>query len=204
MRISPRFTTEHWKAINFSSEEGWQKAVAMLDDRIRGRFFAPIALIENEYGAGFAILALHCLLIETLQQFREGAIDTPPRKGEEYFIKFLTETSLKRYFDKELAAEFYEVIRCGILHQGEVKGSSVVRCDVPLVQRTEDKMGLKINRRLLNVKLEAVFDEYLNQLRNPVNSDLRLRFRKKMDHICRIQSGGMGSIRPAISNGALR
>jgi hypothetical protein len=186
MRISPRFTTEHWKAIDFNTEEGWQKAVTILDDRIRGRFFVPIRLIEDEYGAGFAILALHSLLIETLQQFREGTIDTPRRKGEEYFINFLTGTCLKKYFDDELAKQFYQVIRCGILHQGEVKGNSVVRCDVPLVQHTKDKKGLKVNRRRLNSKLEAAFDEYLNQLRNPANLELRSRFRNKMNHICRV------------------
>ncbi len=186
MRISPRYTTEHWKTIDFNTEEGWQKAITMLNDRIRGRFFDPIRLVENEYGAGFAILALHSLLIETLQQFREGTVDTPWKKCEEYFVKFLTETSFSKFFDRKLAEEFYDLIRCGILHQGEVKGSSLVRCDVPLVRRTKDKKGLEINRRLLNTKLESVFDEYLAQLRNPANGELRDRFRKKMNHICRV------------------
>ena len=186
MRISPRYTTEHWKAIDFNTEHGWQKAVTILDDRLRGRFFAPIRLIENEYGAGFAILALHSLLIETLQQFREGTIDTPRGKGEKYFIKFLTETSFNKYFNSDLAAQFYDVIRCGVLHQGEVKGNSVVRCDVPLVRWTKDKNGLEINRRLLNAKFEKVFDEYLAQLRDPANRILRERFRNKMNHICRV------------------
>ncbi len=188
MKISTRYTDDDWKKIDFQSEQGWQQAVTILEDRIRGRFFRPISLIENEDGAGFAVLALNCLLLETLQQFREGKSETPYKKNKEYFVKFLTETSFNEFFDKTLAMEFYDQIRNGILHQGEVKGSSLVtvRKDVPLVRRTSDCNGLEINRKHFNQRLQKVFDEYVVALRNPASDQLRKRFKDKMDFICRV------------------
>ena len=44
----------------------------MLEDRLNPRFFDAIKAIDKQDFAGFAVLALDSLLIETLQQFREG------------------------------------------------------------------------------------------------------------------------------------
>ena len=190
MRISPHYTTEDWKAIDFSTERGWQKAIDIFEDRIRGRFLKIIESIENYTYAGFAVLALDCLLIETLQQFLEGVYQTPRGKGREYFVRFLTETSFRKFFDKQKAEMFYEQIRCGILHQAEVKESSrvFIREGIPLVSLTEDGKGLIVNRKLFHEQLVKEFENYLRRLRNPANKDLRNKFKRKMDYICRVSS----------------
>ena len=72
MRISPNYTCEDWQKLPFPAEEAWHKAVDIFKDRYRGRFLEPISRIEGYTYAGFAIMALDCLLIETLQQFYEG------------------------------------------------------------------------------------------------------------------------------------
>jgi hypothetical protein len=40
-----------------------------------------VKLIDKQDFAGFAVHALDCLLIETLQQFREGADETRAGRG---------------------------------------------------------------------------------------------------------------------------
>ena len=187
MRISPNCTVDDWEALAFTVEEDWQKAVNILEDRLRGRFFDIVAEIKDHPFAGFAVLALDCLLIETLQQFRKGMAKTPPRKGCSYFVSFLTETSFGSYFNKITAGMFYDQIRCGILHQAEVKESSRVRKDSPtLVEFTADGRGLIVNRDLFHSELVKAFKQYLADLRDPQNGELRRNFRKKMDHICRV------------------
>lgn len=191
MRISPRYNVENWKALNFSTEKSWRKAIEIFEDRIRGRFLNVIDAIEKHTHAGFAVLALDCLLIETLQQFREGKASTPPRMSEKYFVNFLTTTSFGDYFDDRTAKMFYDQIRNGIFHQAEVKECSRVlkREGIQLVSTTNDGKGLIINRKLFHGQLVDEFEKYLSRLQDPLNEDLRTKFKKKMDYICRITIG---------------
>ena len=58
-----------------------------------------------------------CLLIETLQSFKNGWEDSG-NKSALAFRQFLsTEKNFEVFLNKE--QEFYANVRCGILHQGE-------------------------------------------------------------------------------------
>lgn len=192
IRGAKTWTIKEWKEIDFLQEPGWQKAIEIFEDRIRGRFLDVIDIFECRNGAGFAVLALDCLLIETLQQFREGKAETPRGKSGEYFQLFLTETSFKDHFDNNLADLFYDQIRCGILHQAEVKKSSRVqtKAEIPLIVK-DGNGGITINRRKFHEKLALVFQEYINALRksDPPDQSLRENFCIKMNAICRMQEG---------------
>ena len=191
MRISPQYSVDDWKTLTFSNEKDWQKAIVIFEDRIRGRFLKFIDLIKDCKFSGFAVLALDCLLIETLQQFREGEEKTPEGKSKDYFVRFLTETSFGEFLTQDTAKKFYYQIRCGILHQAEVKENSLVRIrqNEPLVKSTEDDKGVVVNRKLFHEQLVKVFEEYLSYLRDPSNEDERDKFKKKMDYICRVPLG---------------
>lgn len=191
MNISPQYSDYDWKTLTFSNEEDWQKAIVIFEDRIRGRFLKFIDLIKDCEFSGFAVLALDCLLIETLQQFREGEEKTPRQKSEKYFVRFLTKTSFSEFLTEDTAKKFYDQIRCGILHQAEVKENSLVRIrqNEPLVKSTEDDKGVVVNRKLFHEQLVKVFEEYLSCLRDPSNKDERGKFKKKMDYICRVPLG---------------
>lgn len=100
-----------------------------LHGRISERFIEPIdflietdeAKLPTERRFGFAILALDCLLVETLGAFIDGLEDTRG-KSEPTFCRFL----MKRprfasvFTSETLAKQFYIEFRCGILHQAEV------------------------------------------------------------------------------------
>lgn len=196
IRVAPSRKGGHWtnhdyQALDFSTEEGWQQAVDIFEDRIRGRFLLPIKTLQNETRSypGFAIMALDCLLIETLQQFYEGVDETPYKKSKSYFHDFLTKTSFSTFFDSSMADMFYHLIRCGILHKAEIKGSSRIwiRKDSPLVMYAPDRKGLHINRDKFHQQLIEEFEEYVNQLRvnTAANAELRRNFKRKMDFICK-------------------
>jgi len=189
MRISPHYTDDDWRKLSFSTEDEWQTAIDIFEDRFRGRFLEPISRIEGYTCAGFAVLALDCLLIETLQQFREGVPRTPSGQSKTFFVCFLTKTSFRSYFTtKKMAEKFYHQIRCGILHQAEVKENSkvLIRKDTPLIKYTDDRKGLVINRRLFHQQLVQEFEDCVARLREPSNQELRKGFKTKMDYICRV------------------
>ena len=196
LRIAPSrhgrpWTVEDWKALDFSTEEEWQRGVDIFEDRIRGRFLGIVEAIQDYEFSGFAVMALDCLLIETLQQFYEGKAETPRGQSGEYFRRFLTGTSFSEFFDTKKADMLYSSIRCGILHQAEIKGSSHIwiKEGTPLVSCAEDDNGLLINRRLFHKQLECEFSHYVARLRqhDPLDEELRERFKRKMDVICRVQ-----------------
>ena len=188
MKISPNYKDDDWRRLKFDREEDWITAIDIFKDRISGRFLIPISKIENYEYSGFAVMALDCLMIETLQQFFKGTFKTPQGKGKEYFADFLTNTSFNNHFDTNMAEMFYSQIRCGILHQAEVESNSKIRIttELPLVQYTDDKKGLVINRKEFHSQLKEEIRIYVRKLKNPLNTDLRGNFKKKMDYICRI------------------
>lgn len=185
MQISPRFEVGDWKALDLTKSSDWRKAVRMLEDRLNARFFDAVAAIQDQDFSGFAVLALDCLLIETLQQFKEGVNETPRRKVEGYFVNFLTTPPFRAYFTKTSASMFYQHFRCGILHQAEIKGSSRVWRVGPLVAPTSDGKGLVINRKLFHSVLRRAFAAYLRTLRSRTDATLSQNFIQKMGYICR-------------------
>lgn len=191
MRISPRYNVDDWNRLTFSGESDWEKAIDIFADRIDGRFLKVVDMIEPYEHAGFAVMALDCLLMETLQQFRQGNANTPKNKSCDYFVRFLTDTAFGDFFTRDMAIDFYEQIRCGIVHQAETKQNSrvLIREDIPLVTPTANGRGLVINRRRFHRQLVRVFEEYVSCLRDPSQAELRSKFRKKMDHICRKAPG---------------
>lgn len=191
--ISPKYRKHHWQEA--LSAEDWEMMVAIFHDRIEGRFLKPIRLIEKDAEiaefSGFSILALDCLIIETLRQFYEGINETKRYKNEEAFCNFFIDSKYFRdHFDTYSASTFYKHYRCGLLHQAQTKGKSIIRIDqdtmVKAINKSEKLIGLIINRLLFHKALEDEINDYLSKLISggDENSTLRKNFIKKMNFIC--------------------
>jgi hypothetical protein len=187
MLISPKYTAEDWTGADRTTEAGWMLSVDILEDRINGRFIDFIdQILPNEY-SGFVVLGLDALLIETLQQFHDGELQTEDGMGAAKFAEFLTKTAFAPDFTKRTARRFYKEIRCGILHQAEVKGLTRIRRDGKRMVETTGNGGLTINPVMFHERLKAVFATYCLGLRNPQNTHLRTMMVKKMDGICKVR-----------------
>ena len=200
MEIAPGIRVSEWIALNLNDDNSpdWDRAIEIFSTRIEGRYIKPADMLvaaEAEQAAidrnfGFTVLAIDCLLIETLQAFREGLVDTR-RKGERTIKNFLTQRPLfAEYFDDALAGRFYDEYRCGILHQAEIKNDSLVWSEGELVFLWKGKMI--INRNEFHSRLKTELNRYLEALQRNSEKDLRRNFRKKMDVICRIEHFGDG------------
>lgn len=147
MEIAPGYTVADWKALGLGGNEvgQWSLAIEIFETRIRRRFLDPVdVLIAHEAELtrgtfGFAILAIDCLLLETLQRFREGRV----KKGENgRLIRTFLSERLGVNFDDGVdvgskADRFYQRCRCGLHHSGQTDGdlSSAPRWPTHPVQR---------------------------------------------------------------------
>ena len=186
--ISSRYKKEDYLSLELainSNSSKWSKAVDILKDRINGRFFAQIDLLsENVKNNGFAIMALNCLLIETLFQFQRGLNRTPSTNKEHYAL-FLCSAFPNDFVEQHIGERFYEEIRCGILHSAQTKGESRLSDNYSnIAARIEDGVLVVSVARVTEI-LKTYFDDYSNKLLDPTESNLRKSFVKKMGFVCR-------------------
>lgn len=191
MKIAPGVDDVDWKSLDLAKPDNpdWDRGISILEQRLRGRFAEVVDFLiaEDEKQAatdrrfGFAILTIDCLLVETLEAFRQGLTDTR-RKSEQLCTSFLSQRpTFKPFFSGDLATRFYKEFRCGIVHNAQVFGTGLVWSVGPLLK--VDGKRITVNRTAFH---EAVMQEvagYLNELRDPTKTDLREKFRTKMDFI---------------------
>jgi hypothetical protein len=126
LRISPNFTSRDWEALDRNDREAWSRAADVLKDRLEGRFLRCASKCLRDQDSGFVVLAIDCLLAETIQQFIEGITDGR-NQSTKMITRFLKGTRFQPHFDDKARKAFYLDIRCGLLHQAEAKRMWLVR-----------------------------------------------------------------------------
>ncbi|MBL7719811.1 MAG: hypothetical protein JNL72_13305 [Flavipsychrobacter sp.] len=187
MELAKKFTSTDYNKLDFSKAETWDKTINVLQNRLNERYIEPAdKLIEFEAGIpfpdrkfGFTILAIDCLLIETLQSFYEGKTNSK-NISRDLFTDFLMKRdSFKSYFPTIAEAEFfYYNFRCGILHQAQTFSNTKVRAIGSLVSKNN---GMTIvNRIRFHEAVKKEVEEYILLLKNGTNNQLRKNFKIKM------------------------
>lgn len=188
INISPNYNKEDYLKLNLtlqSSQLDWNTAVMILKDRIEGRYFNQITLLSNDINAnGFTIMALNCLLIETLYQFKEGKDKTSSHQNKEAYSDFLMQEFPHEFNTKNIADAFYTNIRCGILHSAQTKNKSRLS-DRDDIVATFEKNTLIVSVKGVSSMLKEYFERYLQKLSDSSETALRNNFIKKMKYVCR-------------------
>lgn len=189
--ISPRYRVSAWQRAK--ANDDWPLMVCIFKDRLNGRFLEPIKLIEQDAVigpfAGFSILALDCLLIETLSQFYQGFDETPQDHQKQFWLFFKGSEYFKGHFTRKAAETFYSHVRCGLLHQAQTKKQTFIRADQPtMIQPTNGSPsnGIIVDRARFHQALEQEFTSYAAKLErgSEADSGLRANFLRKMQMIC--------------------
>lgn len=210
IKISPKYHQVDWTSLDLSRSNSadWTKAIEIFKDRIDGRYFKQIETLDNNKDrtvglfSGFAIMSLACLLIETIEQFWTGNIQTSRKikTGQKksnisndaltFFSFFKRSEKFKTFFDTEEKANiFYAKIRCGLLHQGQTKGKSLIHIKkgepmLKWINESNIAEGLSIQRRLFVDEVKVVYEQYLQELEKPHNLNFRRQtLEKKMKYI---------------------
>lgn len=195
--IAPGHRVSEWRDLSLdptsSAAPDWDKAIEILDSRIRNRFIEPAQLLidsENDRARGkfgFAILAIDFLLIETIEGFRTGQIDHRNR-SKSLFTGFLTAWpafSACIPVGKKgpaLADRVFCQGRCALHHTGSTD-RIVVKRSGPMFTFHDDGR-IEINRTRLHHELGKEFLKYTSDLRSQEGVELRGMFKRKMGYIC--------------------
>lgn len=188
LRISPRFTSNDWYALERHSQDDWATAADMVKDRLDGRFLRYAGNCLRSPYSGFVVLAIDSLLLETLQQFREG-ITNGHGKSQDMVTRFLEGKRFQPEFDQEARNAYYSDIRCGLLHQAEAKRMWLIRRgQEAMLQPSPDGQGYVIDVRAFHKAVRGSMNDYLRELRQPTSNELRANLWTKMNHICSVRS----------------
>jgi len=223
MRIAPKDDCGYWTVTDWQeakTRKDWPRMIQIFKDRMEFRYFGAInAMIAADQHQptrryGFAILALDCLLLETLHQFYKGFKESRgnghpvvgtkreiTRRGSigQFFCEFLMQSSFvfKSFFEAEPGAAiiFYQDIRCGILHSGETQKATLIRVHKyiedqnKLFEMIGEEEGIILYRDTFQRLLDQEFAEYCTKLKDENQKELRRKFVKKMGYICGFDYG---------------
>jgi hypothetical protein len=97
----------------FVENQEAQKIVDFVKLRFTERYIKPMR-VDKEKKNGFTIMAVSCLMIESLESFYHGWADSN-RKSQLAFCNFFDRNN-NFSFMQGYTEEFYKCVRCGILH----------------------------------------------------------------------------------------
>jgi hypothetical protein len=123
-------------------------------------------------------MAVSCLVIEAIESFRQGWPDThyKSKKAFKQFFKWSPHFKFMAGFEED----FYENIRCGILHQGETGGGWRIWRSGNVF----DKEHRIINASIFHHTVEKALNDYCDDLRSSEwDTTIWENFRKKMDAV---------------------
>jgi hypothetical protein len=188
LRISPRYTSLDWEALDPADSKHWSKAAEVVKDRLDGRFLRFASDCLKAKHSGFVVLAIDCLLAETIQQFMDG-VTNGHRKSQKMVTKFLKGPRFQPDFDAEARKAFYLDIRCGLLHQAEAKRMWLIRRKQPaLLQKVADGQGYIVDVERFHAGLQDSLNDYLKFISEPTSLLLRSNLWKKMNQICNVRT----------------
>jgi len=217
MELCKNFTTGRWRElrqrIKVNDEKAWLEAIDVFERRLRERFFRCIDALLNTGNfpksdgpivPGFCVMALCCLLVETLQSFYRGGREKEPDALDasctypngkcmkqpstaRAFKDFLANSRhfRKDFRNNEIRGDFAENVRNALLHEAETRKGWLIRQCQPSDRIVSGRRGMYIlNRTKFYEALSAEFKDYLGRLRDPSNGTHRERFLAKMDSLC--------------------
>lgn len=192
-------TSEELRA-NLSAEETdtaeWQELLKAFRRRIHERFLKPISELARHdkkdvppTRPGAAILALDCLLIDTIQSFREGRETTGEMSPARSFKSFLTHPRFSD-FNSEDRSDFFGDVRNALLHNGETRKNWKFRIDKAQLLEKDKQTGTRtINRRFFHERVVREFRRLCSDLQ--VDVDTRKAFLLRMDALCGVPVPGL-------------
>jgi hypothetical protein len=183
--VSPRFRASDLAGASI------EKKIDAFEDQTRGWLLDHAGLVASNSGpagqhAGFAILALCLIYVESIACFLQG--ETSDKKSREFFDVGLTAVfgDLDPVGLTAFSREFYRQVRCGLLHQGLTRGKvSITRgASVALAISLDGSKTLQqaiIDPWLFLAHVDAHFCRYVVRLRDPSETNLRAAFENWFD-----------------------
>jgi hypothetical protein len=165
----------------FKQEKNRDEISRLISDRFIKRYLVPLNSVPTVKKSGFCMMAIGCLMLEALESFYQGWPNTRGKSKAAFhsFIGRQGEFTLLRGQEPE----FFEHVRCGILHQAETTGGWRIRRDKD--GALFDAPTKTVNANAFIDALTAALRDYCETLKHSDWEDeLWANARKKLDAIC--------------------
>jgi hypothetical protein len=184
VRVSPRFVSDKLESANIEDR------IDVYEDRVRGWLFRPIAELLRTRDFAFAALSLTLDYFEGWAQYRFG--EDSKGHSKDFFVRALQEVFpivlkrevIERAVDTaEVFDTLYAQARCGAFHDGITRQRIVLRrpgapISVSVQKVTGVFSGIAIDPVAFFEDVQAHFDRYVSELRDPAKAELRTNFAK--------------------------
>ncbi|HEY7837416.1 MAG TPA: hypothetical protein VIC54_02350, partial [Terriglobales bacterium] len=117
IKLSPSYTEKQWQAA-FDGREDWGTAIAIVEDRIKGRWLNAADKLLDDPHAGFAVIAIDCIVLESLWGFMNGR--PAPRGGEQQVYREIL-IGPRFGWSPDQCERFREQVRNGLIHDAETR-----------------------------------------------------------------------------------
>jgi hypothetical protein len=155
--------------------------VDVYDDQMRGWLLQPVALLRGHQHAGFAMLSILLTYFEPLGNFLAGQESGSGVRFREGVRSVFRGDALPQPDEAEMWDELYFQVRGGMFHRGLTKSKVLV------VPHGDSVLGFQkgsdgkiatviVNPWGLHDAIERHHGEYVSQLRDPAQGDVRKRF----------------------------
>lgn len=211
------FRIKHWLEMRgrLRSDDydgDWARAITAFQRRFAERFIKPAdAILEQDNddkdipeGRGFAVLALDCLLLESLYGYQRGR-HTRAGATSEAFERVLLEEPFRGAFEPEnRAARFGRAVRNSILHDGETRDGWIVwkswSTSGPMVEPTNNGVT-RVYRDVFHIGVKSYVDAYFVNLcgHDVRGADLRENFKCRVNELCRESQPALVVPRPRVT-----
>lgn len=205
IRIAGKRNVGNWVVMraqltNANDPEAWKRAFTdFFLERLRSRYLEPVEVLRgagDQTGEGFAITAIQCSLIEFLGAMLKGQSYVHPselngrkKTDLEYtssgkmFVEFLRATPPFKdvFLTDALAWDFYNGVRCGLLHEARTKKGWTIRTRSSAGPFLDAKAKV-VYRDDLHRAFEAFAAWYGAELAK--NKDYQEAFIRKFDSLC--------------------
>jgi len=176
IKLSRNVTIQDYRQMEYNQDR--DSIARFIQERFTERYITPLRG-ESNNKHGFCTIAVCCLMIESLESFQQGEVNTQGKSRRiflDFFNRYLTFSSLQPYID-----DFYINVRCGIIHQAETRNGWRILRKGSLF----DPAAKTINATKFHDLIEECLVEYCNFLRKENWSNIVwINLRKKMDSIC--------------------
>lgn len=139
--------------------------ISIIEHRLSRRFVKTIDNANEKDLSSFMSMAICCLIIETLECFYLGLPDTKKSgEGARVFKSFFNRSKgdFPGFFEK--SKDFYENVRCGLLHQAETMNGWFLKRSGQIIEASGNTKF--INGKLFFESTKKSIEKYLSVLKD--------------------------------------
>lgn len=164
------------------------KIIMSMKNRIDSRYLKVVEKcikLKND-NFGFMVMSINCILIELYYQLEKGIDETKDfsdwSRIEDAFRYVLPK--LHKEFTAETGRQFYEDVRCKLIHQAQTNVNVAISFETPFMIYCYEQEGYTVyNPELFFNEIKALYNKLFNSALNDNDEMLKNNIITKVRHI---------------------